>query len=448
MGKGKIPVAPRRQIGERGSKGFHQLIVDRARDIQKEQLWASHNRMEVPNHAALRVASNLSTKSFECVINRMNDIYEELEVKEKEHKLKKIEPGFTANILPMLECKTCGNNNYDWFRKDKEGSIICLGIELRGCGEILFYDNVHEGCMFRTFADGEDRNSNGPAYNPLMSVGYNFGTMTTKPGKSRSNGGSTCKEVNLVISNIGKDPRMTTTEFKDDQKLKAFARMTEAATKEQVHVEALDRAKVLFAVFRNNMEHVVDLDTTIAACMVGGILEMLENQEVNGDVPSFPCGSCTASFNCLRDRDTHIKECPAAQKRVKTSVAISSKDINVPNLPSFTEPDLRNFLNGMSKKVQDNVDAILESLQDENKENIDPVIGRIFVTTSLKKLTDWCGGDIVPAQEIIAAIRKISIQRDKKRKLEEAESHQMLREKQRFMYEQMYLGQHMKLSSK
>jgi hypothetical protein len=183
-----------------------------------------------------------------------------------------------SNGKKSKKCKTCGNNDQSNFKMDMgNGDIICLN-----CGTVVSESLMHEGSAYRKFEGEADRNHHGDAPNRLYSNAHNMSTslsgmqMTTGAGVA---GFGTHKKgletilrnahayTELNISQFGKGDRRTRTGYKDKQKRDAFYQMTHCGDALNLHQAVVQRAKEIFAGFRDDRELVQQFKGVIAACL-------------------------------------------------------------------------------------------------------------------------------------------------------------------------------------
>jgi hypothetical protein len=182
------------------------------------------------------------------------------------------------DLEKFKKCKSCGNNDQSVFVLDrKNGDVICSS-----CGTVAHESLMHEGSQFRKFEGEADRNHHGDMANPLYSNAHNMGTtlggvqITTGAGLggfgSQKRGLETVLRnahafTELNISQFGKGDRRTRTGYKDKQKKDAFLQMTHCGDALNLHEAVVQRAKELFAGFRDDRELVQQFKGVIAACL-------------------------------------------------------------------------------------------------------------------------------------------------------------------------------------
>jgi transcription initiation factor TFIIIB Brf1 subunit/transcription initiation factor TFIIB len=176
-------------------------------------------------------------------------------------------------------CQNCDNTDQSLFVLDrKNGDVIC-----ENCGTVVEESLMHEGSQYRKFEGEVDRNHHGDSSNPLQSNAYNM--STTLGGVQISTGagvggfGSQSKNgletvlrnahayTELNISNFGKGDRRTRIGYKDQQKRNAFYQMNHVGDALHLHEAVVQRAKELFAGFRDDRELLFQFKGVLAACL-------------------------------------------------------------------------------------------------------------------------------------------------------------------------------------
>lgn len=173
----------------------------------------------------------------------------------------------------------CENNDQALFVLDrKNGDVICTN-----CGTVAMESVMHEGSQYRKFEGEVDRNHHGDASNPLYSNAHNmsttlggiqftsnvnqgFGTQS-KGLENILRNAHAYTEMNL--SQFGKQAgeRRTRVGYKDRQKRDAFHQMTHVGDALNLHEAVVQRAKEIFAGFRDDRELVQQFKGVIAACL-------------------------------------------------------------------------------------------------------------------------------------------------------------------------------------
>jgi TFIIB zinc-binding len=220
------------------------------------------------------LASDLSPQEFAGIRKRIVDTVvrgkgRALLVEDEADDLAVAPPAVAANAQSTAEkyqkCGTCGNQDQATFVLDrKNGDIICSN-----CGTVVSESLMHEGSQYRKFEGEVDRNHHGDAANPLFSNAQNMSTSlggTTMTTMSRGMGGGGGKSnletilrnahayTELNLSNFGRSDRRTRTGYKDKQKKEAFVQMAHVGDALNLHEAVIQRAKELFAGFRDDRE--------------------------------------------------------------------------------------------------------------------------------------------------------------------------------------------------
>jgi transcription initiation factor TFIIIB Brf1 subunit/transcription initiation factor TFIIB len=148
----------------------------------------------------------------------------------------------------------------------KNGDVICSE-----CGTVVSESLMHEGSQFRKFEGEVDRNHHGDAANPLYSNAHNLSTtlggLQQSGGIAGWGGGGMGGKRNLEtilrnahaytelnVSQFGKTDRRTRVGYKDKQKKDAFIQMAHVGDALNLHEAVVQRAKELFAGFRDDRE--------------------------------------------------------------------------------------------------------------------------------------------------------------------------------------------------
>ena len=177
--------------------------------------------------------------------------------------------GSVHDIEKFKKCNSCGNNDQSSFVLDrKNGDVIC-----GNCGTVVSESIMHEGSQYRKFEGEVDRNHHGDAANPLYSNAHNM--STTLGGVSQisgagmggfgSGGGGGKRNLETILRNahaytelnvsqFGKTDRRTRVGYKDRQKKEAFIQMAHVGDALSLHEAVVQRAKELFAGFRDDRE--------------------------------------------------------------------------------------------------------------------------------------------------------------------------------------------------
>ena len=211
----------------------------------------------------------------------------------------------------------------------KNGDLICTQ-----CGTVATESLMHEGSAYRKFEGEEDRNHHGDAPNPLFSDAHNMSTtlggvsFTSGAGMGGygSNRGTKGMEnilrnahsyTEMNISQFGKGEKKTRIGYKDRQKKDAFVQMNHMGDALNINESVIQRAKELFAGYRDDREMVQSYKGVLAACLCGAFDQLSrdgrqllrqkagEDAAANGDDDSEGEGKVTANARASRRNDLH-----------------------------------------------------------------------------------------------------------------------------------------------
>lgn len=260
---------------------LHQAVVDQVKlDILQT----------TPGRIQQMLASDLTPTEFASVRKR---VYDTVilgkgmgNATNDEEDLKEVPTASSAqgvhDIEKFKKCPTCGNNEQSEFILDrKNGDVICSN-----CGTVVSESLMHEGSQYRKFEGEVDRNHHGDAANPLYSNAHNMSTSLSgiQPTSGAGIGGwgsgglggkrnleTILKNAHafteLNVSQFGKTDRRTRVGYKDRQKKDAFLQMTHAGDALNLHEAVVQRAKELFAGFRDDRELIQQFKGVLAACL-------------------------------------------------------------------------------------------------------------------------------------------------------------------------------------
>lgn len=279
-------------------------------------------------------------------------------------------------------CKTCQNKDQFSFVLDRRnGDLICSN-----CGTVVTESLMHEGSQFRRFEGEVDRNHHGDIANPLysnahnmsttlggisydarVSPGFGFGTKRGLENVLRNAHAFT--EMN--ISQFGKEEKKTRVGYKDRQKKDAFIKMAHVGDSLSLHQAVLQRAKELFAGFRDDRELVQQLKGVVAACLCEAFDELsTDGKEILKFKSDFDIDGSMKRAGCMKTYFNH-----RANKRSNlhsSSMAIKGDDfLNMPyNVIKYTEEHVNSNLkkddssSSVSKSVFENKPTCSWNLDD------------------------------------------------------------------------------------
>ena len=168
---------------------------------------------------------------------------------------------------PDTVCRNCGNRDQRKFVDDhSSGDVIC-----RACGLVVIQRRVHDGEMYRKFADDkEDRSHHGKPPNPLFSTGFN---LRTEIGSGpMGNGVRDLRKIQdkleMNLSNMSNDERKTRVGYKEEMKKRAFDHIDRVGTALGIGSQVRKRARELFSNFRDEKQQVHGLQRTVAMCLI------------------------------------------------------------------------------------------------------------------------------------------------------------------------------------
>jgi hypothetical protein len=218
-----------------------------------------------------------------------------------------LEKSRRAKNLRVFKCTSCGNAVPGNFL-EVEGSIICQGTDARGCGLELVNNKPHEGNFYRSFEGEDDRSHHGKGFDPLFSEAWNSrmgstienvknaGKLKAVMQKVEEDQSSTTREV---------DDRSTREAYKDKHKNQAFAIMSDTVANLSLHARVLERAKYIFAKFREDRDKVQKQNLVLAACLVAALRES-EKLSLAEEPEEARPSLTTADPAVLAEREQHM----------------------------------------------------------------------------------------------------------------------------------------------
>ncbi|OQR84852.1 hypothetical protein ACHHYP_12638 [Achlya hypogyna] len=263
------------------------------------------------------------------------------------------------NAAPRFVCDACGNSEQNNFITDyARGDTICTGADGRGCGNVVQDHIVHEGSAYRKFEGEEDKSHHGPAPNKLFSTGHNLRTMISQDGEQSANLRRAAEFVEMNLSQMGKDERRTRIGYKDQMKQKACRLIDHTGANLDLHEIVCNRAKKMFAEFRDLREHVHQFEAVVAGCIIDAYLttgkEMYSAQAAvkigpkkqagiaQLQIPAhkavddkklhpFSCSKCGLIFNAKRGMQFHSCGDEDASKKSDAPTTLDLKPLEVPD---------------------------------------------------------------------------------------------------------------------
>jgi len=281
---GVEPAVYATQLLERGTK-MHRLV----QGIVQEDIWRT-----TPERIRAHLAPDMSPSEFSTVRRRICDtlFHGKGLHQEEESDLATAPITGQHDAEKYKKCPQCGNVDQSQFALDrKNGDIIC-----QNCGVVVTESLMHEGSAYRKFEGEEDRNHHGDAPNKLYSNAHNMGTSlsgvapstgagiggwgSSKGGNAETVLKNTHAYIELNLSNYGKKDRKTRIGYKDKQKKEAFVQMQHTGDALSLHEAVVQRAKELFAGFRDDRELVQQFKGVLAACLCEAFDELAKEGKV------------------------------------------------------------------------------------------------------------------------------------------------------------------------
>lgn len=202
-----------------------------------------------------------------------------------------------ALVCPNPRCRNADEGTI--FFNPKEADHTC-----GKCGFVVAQIGLLDGDWTRNLEDKESTSQIGPAANPLLSSGFNLRTgIGMAPGVS-SNRMRLLREVQDKVEidhSSGIDAvtteRRTRQGYKDQQKMKQFEKLQAEGLRQRLPEATIQRAKVLFAAFRDNRELVTNLEETVACCLIAAVEEAAfeERKELARHAASVATAAAVAS---------------------------------------------------------------------------------------------------------------------------------------------------------
>lgn len=268
------------------------------------------------------------------------------------------------DIDKFKRCKVCGNNDQGSFVLDKKnGDLICME-----CGTVATESLMHEGTQFRKFEGEEDRNHHGDTANPLYSNAYNMGTslsgVSMAVGAGIGGYGSGGKKgmetilknihnyTEMNISQFGKEEKKTRLGYKDRQKKEAFVQMTHIADALSLHQAVLQRAKELFAGFRDDRELVQQFKGVLAACLCEAFDQLSKDgqQILKVKAAENKCGGLEDVSLALNSRATRRSELHSSSLAGSSGVFLNDTQTSLEDDSKSSSVDDNLLLSDLEKK--------------------------------------------------------------------------------------------------
>ncbi|CAK4412245.1 unnamed protein product [Aphanomyces euteiches] len=228
-------------------------------------------------------------------------------------------------LEPQIVCDECGNRDQSHFvADDVHGDTICTGMDGQGCGNVVQDHALFDGNAYRCFEGEEDRSHHGPAPNRLLSAQHHFKTIISTEAATSASLRRVIDNVELNLSQMGRDERRTREGYKDQMILQAIRLIDHAGDGLNLHALVCARAKETFAKFRLARENVTKFEATVAACLVDAfrstrtemaVAERLTKERVDVSVlHPYACPHCLERYNATRGLQFHA--CSLAPSQV------------------------------------------------------------------------------------------------------------------------------------
>jgi len=274
------------------------------------------------------------------------------------------------DVDKFKKCKVCGNNEQSSFILDqKNGDLIC-----KNCGTVATESLMHEGSQFRKFEGEEDRNHHGVVANPLYSNVYNMSTnlggMSMQVGAGMGGFGSsgggkkglenvlrnTHAYIEMNISQFGKDEKKTRTGYKDRQKRDAFGKINHVGDALSLHQAVLQRAKELFAAFRDDRELVHQFKGVVAACLCEAFDQLSkEGKQIlksrAGENDDDDDGNLQNDLNSVTDTKSNARATRRTELHSSSMAGKGGLLLNPPNKDQHSDDVLQNVKSSFEEKI-------------------------------------------------------------------------------------------------
>lgn len=265
-------------------------------------------------------------------------------------------------------CRNCGNRDQRKFVDDhSSGDVIC-----RQCGLVVIQRRVHDGEMYRKFADDkEDRSHHGKPPNRLFSTGFN---LRTEIGSGpMGNGVRDLRKIQdkleMNLSNMGADDRKTRVGYKEDMKRRAFDHIDRVGTALGMGSRVRLRARELFSHFRDEKQQVHGLQRTVAMCLIAAHRDLRRKNMVKSAQEEavdqqkrqalhaartlrqgFACPSCKLAFPTRVAREDHTCAALSPEQQARRRAEIEARRAQEAKRAKAEE--------GVMMKLPDRTDAV------------------------------------------------------------------------------------------
>jgi hypothetical protein len=260
-----------------------------------------------------------SVADLEPYVRKMQSF--DIEQRAEEEKLKQQVLDGRRREKPPMVCTNseCRNSREEMFENDDRlGQITCMV-----CGTVAVERLIVDKEWVRNFEDDEeDKSFHGRPPDPNFSSARNLSiTFARAPGTSKASATEKRRLQEEIELNTSKSSdQRTRTGYRDHQKMAMFDKMSEVRDALQLHDTVLERAKQIFARYRDKEEQITKPYEHVAACMLVAYREKVASDKGSGakDAPVrqlYKCKYCGDEFALERDRWLHQKECDKRPKR-------------------------------------------------------------------------------------------------------------------------------------
>jgi hypothetical protein len=170
-----------------------------------------------------------------------------------------------AQLYPVVEqvphqqtitCVVCGNTNEQYtIIDDNQGTLICLGCDGLGCGNI-----IHESKLTPASSPVYDTTDN---INEIYSPQNQFFVRTTNHNHYKR----LTQNVEKNLIRYGRDDTVTSDAYKDDQRREVYELLDHVEMYTDLDINYINAVKVLFHEFRTRMYRIHKLEMAVC-CLI------------------------------------------------------------------------------------------------------------------------------------------------------------------------------------
>lgn len=245
---------------EEGTRKWREEIIKAQRQLERLDQNRDKRYKKIVSDAIKRVTLQIAASSVNTNVN---------------------EGEFLNMVARQVEpCPNCRSTDESRILIDeRQGDRVC-----RNCGFVEADKIIYDGDWTRSFEGEESTSQIGPPPNPLLSNRANLSTgIGDFAGMSRSQ----MRQIRLIAAAVdrgsgntaaGVSDRRTRVSYKDRMKLQASEALTAAGECLGFAKPTVERAKVIFAAFRDNREHLTNYQESLAACLLAAVEETIFNR--------------------------------------------------------------------------------------------------------------------------------------------------------------------------